>query len=98
MQTIWKFPLETTDRQVIRMPVGSRILTVQTQSQSGKPCLWAVVDSDAPLQPRGFEICGTGHPMSINGDEIHEYIGTYQLNDGQLVFHVFEIFGDLQRL
>lgn len=42
MKTIYKYPLDVTDRQVIAMPEDAEILTVQVQN--GKPMLWAVVD------------------------------------------------------
>ena len=42
MTTIWKYPLETVTNQTVRMPLGSKILTVQVQH--AYPCLWAVVD------------------------------------------------------
>lgn len=43
MKTIWKFPLEVTDEQVLMVPKGAKLLTVQ--KQDGKPCLWCEVDS-----------------------------------------------------
>lgn len=43
MKTIWKFPLEVTDEQVLMVPKGAKPLTVQ--KQDGKPCLWCEVDS-----------------------------------------------------
>lgn len=87
-ETIWKFPLEVTDSQSVKMPKASRILSVQTQG--GQPCLWAWVDSEAPLETRTFHTFGTGHPMRKDARQILEHVGTYQLNDGALVFHVFE--------
>lgn len=35
---------------------------------------------------RHFRIKGTGHAA----DDIGDYIGTFQLNGGSLVFHLFE--------
>jgi hypothetical protein len=84
VKTIWKFPLETTDLQTVRMPSGAVVLTVE--AQDARPCLWALVDSEAPKVNRRFAIYGTGHPFG-GGD----YIGTYQLVGGALVFHVFEL-------
>jgi hypothetical protein len=82
-KTIWKFPL--TPDCALSMPVGSIILTVQVQEQI--PCLWALVDPAAPHERRCFRTYGTGHPVA---DDSGEYIGTFQLNGGVLVFHVFE--------
>lgn len=87
-ETIWKFELETTDNQFIEIPKGAQLLAVQTQSD--KPCLWALVDPNAEKEKRCFEVFGTGHVINSNN---REYIGTYQLNGGNLVFHVFEYTG-----
>lgn len=87
MKTIWKFPLITTDINTIDMPIGAEILTVQ--EQYGKPCLWAVVDDDVEKERRVFAIYGAGHSVSVVTDK--KYIGTYQLMEGALIFHVFEL-------
>ena len=85
MKTIWKFTLEVTNSQVISLPIGSPILTVQTQRN--EPCLWVHVESDAPRKEVTILTFGTGKPLpdNMNG----KYVGTYQLDNG-LVFHVFE--------
>ena len=81
---IWKFPLEIDDLVSVEMPFGARVLTIQVQN--GQPCLWALVEprntSDGTTQLR---IVGTGHDFDGKG----EYIDTFQLMDGALVFHVF---------
>lgn len=92
-KTIWKFPLEVTDYPVVKMPPG-KVLTVQTQG--GQPCLWALVDPDGPVTERRFRVYGTGHAVKDRPSDSRqhrradEYVGTFQLYDGQLVFHVFE--------
>lgn len=51
--------------------------------------MWALIpDTNAEIvQERTFSIYGTGHEHeSISG----EYVGTFQLQGGALVFHVFE--------
>lgn len=45
MKKIYKYRIEVTDDQNIEMPVGAKILTVQTQN--GVPCIWAMVDPNA---------------------------------------------------
>lgn len=82
--TIYKYPLEITDRQVIDMPDGAKILTVQVQHEV--PCVWAPVDPDVASVPRYFTIYGTGHPCSAEG----QYVGTFLVHGGALVFHIFE--------
>ncbi len=88
-KTIWKFELETTDNQEIEMPIGSEILTIQTQNVI--PCIWALIDPNADKEVRRFEIYGTGHPIHCDIGVKRNYIGTYQLYNGSLVYHVFEI-------
>lgn len=92
MKTIWEFVIATTDEVQVSMPCGARILCVQTQENADADhvdvCLWALVDPTAKTEVRTFQIVGTGHP--INFDE-SDYIGTYQLMAGRLVFHVFEV-------
>ena len=50
MKTIWKFPLPNVTPFVAWLPQGAEILCVQTQGDS--PCIWALVDSDAPKEKR----------------------------------------------
>lgn len=84
MKTIWKFPLEIEDTQTLKMPIGSKILCVQVQKDT--VCLWAVVNDSLPKEQRTICMCGTGNPIG----ETENYIGTFQLHEGNLVFHVFE--------
>jgi hypothetical protein len=70
------------------MPQDAKILCVQTQNDM--PCIWAIVNEEAePRENRLFHIYGTGH--EIKNLENKKYVGTYQLQGGVLVFHVFEI-------
>lgn len=83
MKTIWKYILqpETT----VQMPREARILCVQ--EQHGNTCLWALVDPQQPRETRRFNTYGTGFDMPENPGQ---YIGTFQVESGRLVFHVFE--------
>jgi hypothetical protein len=83
---IWKFPLAVTDRQTVLLPTGSKLLDVQMQG--GACCLWALCDEDAPKHLRTIAIYGTGNPVP---DEPGEYIATFQMHGGALVFHAFEL-------
>ena len=88
LKTIHKYPLEVTDYQKIKLPKDSTILTVQTQREV--PCIWALVDIEKEKGERNIRIVGTGHPVH---DNVVRYIGTFQLERGSLIFHVFEIKG-----
>ena len=86
MKKIYKYPLEIQDEQNVLLPTGAKILTVQ--SILDKPYLYALVNPTAPnnmaVTIRTF---GTGHPISDS--DYLEYIGTFQIYNGTLVFHVF---------
>ncbi len=84
MKTIFKYPLCMIDDQLVSMPAGAEILTVQMQSDV--PCLWARVDPNMPKVGRVIHINGTGHNLSHEG----AYIGTFQMAHGALVFHAFD--------
>ena len=83
MKTIWKYELNAEGKQEIQLPLGAKFLTVQIQND--KPCLWALVDTEVPKITETILIFGTGHAVTGEG----EYLGTYQLHGGILVFHVF---------
>jgi len=88
IKTIWKFEMEVTDIQEIALPIGAEILSVQAQRE--QPCLWVLVDPEAEKELRTFETFGTGHHVFYDMGVERKHIGTYQLKDGALVFHVFE--------
>lgn len=93
-KAIWKFAFDTADEVDIELPGGAEILAVQVQQ--GQPCLWALVDPSEPLKAVRFRIYGTGHPIPTYGamDHIYgKYVGTYQMRDGHLVFHMFRMGG-----
>ena len=79
MRTIWKYPLG----RVLALPDGARLIKVARQA--GELTLWALVDTEAPLAPHHFEVCGTGHPAPPDSS----YVGT--VFDEPFVWHVFEV-------
>lgn len=83
MKTIWKFPLRVDDTQFVPAPAGAEVLSVQVQG--GAPCVWAIVDPDAPRSGFTIQMRGTGHPLGSVGT----YVSTFQIYDGALVFHAF---------
>lgn len=93
MRTIYKYLLETTDLQSIRIPrlLGAKDFTSQflcIDTQNGCPCLWCLVDTSEQEREVFFRVVGTGNPMPEildNGD----YLGTYQLFNGAFIGHVF---------
>jgi hypothetical protein len=86
MRTIWKFPVPLVDEPVIEMPKGAKALRVDVQH--GEPYLWALVEDDAPKMEYYFRLVGTGRPA--NGLQVSNYIDTFQVAGGDLVFHLFK--------
>ncbi len=86
MRTIWKFPLLLQDHQTVKMPQFAKIISAQFQK--GVLCLWALVDDEAPLEPRQIVICPTG---GTRPDQYVNHIGTVQMANGDLVWHIFEL-------
>ncbi len=84
-KSIWKFDIPMTNTAEILAPKGAEWLHVDTQN--GWPYIWARVDTEAAQVPHEFCVLGTGHPMS--GEE-GRHIGSFQMHDGALVYHVFE--------
>jgi len=85
VKAIWKYQVTGDHTQTLEMPQGAQILTVQVQQ--GEPVLWALVDPALPKEKREFFIVGTGWP--IDGG-LGQYVGTFQIMEGSLVFHIFE--------
>lgn len=83
---IFKYPIDIDDTITVRMHKDARILHVDTQD--GEPMLWAMIDPEMPLVDRVLYIRGTGHEL---GEARHaNYIGTFQMAGGRLVWHVFD--------
>ena len=83
---IWKFPLKVLDEQHITAPHIEKVLSVQVQF--GVPCLWALVDPRADKEPYAVRVYGTGNPIPYDVDKF-DFVDTFQLSGGELVFHVF---------
>lgn len=83
---IYKYPLEVQDEQVVLLPTGAKILTVQAQND--RPCLWALVNPTAPNDMAvTIRIIGTGH--EIQDSDNLEYISTFLSFNGLFVLHAF---------
>ncbi len=85
-KTIWKFCIPIGNVTTIKMPAGAKVLHVAAQRNT--PCLWALVDPSAPLEPRHFRLTGTGHPIRDLGEAEHR--GTFLMAGDRLVLHLFE--------
>ncbi len=83
MMKIFKYVLSGDSKQIVIMPDGATILTIQLKDSS--PCLWALVNTNNMLCERVFITLFTGE---IIESYYGEYVATYQMQN--LVHHVFD--------
>jgi hypothetical protein len=90
MTAIWKQVFNIEDEFTLALPIGSQILTVQ--SQDNNVYIWYLVpNTNAELYAQKFFIFGTGNPISMPIESTLKYIGTWQ--DKPFVWHLFmEVF------
>lgn len=84
---IWKFTLQMLETQLVQMPEGAEVLSVHVQL--GEVQVWALVDTAASPTARRFEMYATGQPIPHGPDGT--FVGTVMFQDGQYVFHVYEV-------
>lgn len=85
MIVIYKYPLSGIFSQILQLPKGSKIITVQPQD--GKLMAWAaVMDKQAPLVSVKLRLVATGEDYEFNDET--RYINTVQI--GSEVWHIFE--------
>lgn len=87
MDIIHKYPLELVDEQVLSLPDGAEVLTIQ--EQAGIICAWVWVrhaEHSFCSVDKTLRIVGTGHPVSPCSTT--RYITTLQV--GPMVWHFFE--------
>ncbi|MHB8387575.1 MAG: DUF7352 domain-containing protein [Acidiferrobacteraceae bacterium] len=89
---IWKYPLPVTGDFYLDLPANTEILSAQAQQD--KPQMWvrrSPADPDARIIRRNFQIVATGEEVEHSRFEHWNHIDTFQLLDGELVFHLFEV-------
>jgi|SRR5580765_4324831 len=94
MKTIWKYPLELSNEQVIDMPEAAQILTIERQGIDGVTVdmktdivMWALVNTEAPIEKVLVEMFETGEELPSGK---RTYISTLQANDGAYIIHTFK--------
>ena len=83
---IHKYKLAVADEQFVAMPIEAKILSAQVQH--GEICLWVLCDDQQKQLSRRIYMLGTGHDASDVA--LRPFIGTVQLQDGALIFHLFD--------
>ena len=88
MHSVFKYPVPFADHFNVETHEGARPLSVQIQR--GEPQVWMLVDTKAPKVRKRFRLAGTGHPIR----DAVLFVGTFQVDGGTLVFHLFEMTGE----
>lgn len=83
MKTIFKYELSPLLTE-LDVPKDSKVLSLQTQH--GIPCIWLLVDPSKENTKLKLTVVGTGNQICV---ENKSYVGTFQMDDGFLVLHVF---------
>jgi hypothetical protein len=84
-KAVWKYPVPIQDQFVIVMAKGAKPLCVQLQKDT--PTMWTEVDPYGTASNQMFKLLGTGHIRELADTD--KYVGTFQLLDGDLVFHLY---------
>jgi hypothetical protein len=87
---IWKFEAPFDDKFLLQIPKGSEILSVQQDQKTMIPCIWVLVYPENEKEERFFELFKTGHPIHNDIGINRKFVGTFQIESGSLVFHLFE--------
>lgn len=86
-KVIYKYRLNCYPTQQY-LPVGAKFLCIQNQNET--PQMWFIVDpKEQETEQRNFVTRPTGAMFYTN--QSTDYLGTFQLDNGRLVFHVFEL-------
>jgi len=86
--TIYKQRLEGTDIQIKEFPKGFTPLTIN--AQFNEPCIWYICDKEqTETVKKVIKIHGTGHPITDDILDYFDYLGTFQIGGGVLIFHSF---------
>ena len=89
MKRIFKYDIPVVDHFGLILPLNAEILTFQSQRESFY--IWAIIEEGLNDEKRYFRLAGTGHDLTEDSPKIKKYIGTAQIADGGLVFHLFEL-------
>ena len=92
MKVIYKYRLPFMEKAQVEMPEGAKIIRVD--GLDGALWLWAVVDTDAHMVVREFELFKTGGEMPEGILDDYKYIGCGAIFvQMELMMYVFERVG-----
>jgi len=90
MFKVFKYPVPMVDEFDMDLPSGAKILKVECQRN--EPFMWCLVNPEKRVfEKRKFRLAGTGHEINQYYNKIN-HISTFQMADGALIWHIFEVF------
>lgn len=84
-RVIWKFPLASADRPIVRVPSGSDFLSVAVQGDDLVAYFVCDLVRRGDLVARRFWVCGTG--AEAPSPDSWQFCGTHPI--GGLMWHVW---------
>lgn len=85
---IFKYPIPIIDG-IIECKVPRNFRYCDIQVQDNKIYMWCLINNNEKIITIKLRVFGTGH--KIDNPEDYEYLKTVQLDNGDLIFHVFEV-------
>ena len=86
MKTIYKFPLQVTEQQIVSLPKNATIVSVHNQFGHSDIFMWVLLDEADPFNvPRKILMFGTGWEANVEEDQ---FLGTVMV--GPYVWHYFD--------
>lgn len=85
---ILKFTLKILPYQIVMLPIGTQILSVDFQDD--KLQMWAQLDGLQLHEERVINVYGTGEHIYTDQGMVRDYVGTAQNSMG-FIYHVFEL-------
>ena len=89
MKRIYKYRIDA-GVETINIPIGGTILHVNNIDDN--IFLWVEIDpnKETETEERIIEVFGTGHNIYDDMGTERKYIGTVKLQEGALIFHIYE--------
>lgn len=88
---VYKYAVPVNDTwHPIEIHIGAKILHVAVSNDPRWVNFWALIDPEQPFGCRRFRVYGTGHVIDA---PTARHVGTTLWQNGQLVWHLFELKG-----
>lgn len=85
---IYKYKIPASANFTITMNPVIKYLDIKMQAND--PVLYAIVDIDEPMVDHSFAVYATGNPVEPLDALSDNYLGTFMVYSGALVFHLFK--------